>query len=149
MKIVVCLALLIAVASAGKTHYSTGIVAGPAPLGLRIPIATPVGPVSTGTSSQFRQEDNLGNYNFGYDESHATGASSRREEQVNGVVRGSYALNDADGRRRIVHYIADDNGFRANIETNEPGVEAKDPADILINKPQVIGKLTRLGEATI
>lgn len=139
MKIIVCLAALVAVASAGKTHYSTGIVAAPA-LPAPLPVAIAASHISTGTSSQFRQEDNLGNYNFGYDEAHATGASSRREQQINGVVRGSYALNDADGRRRIVHYIADDNGFRANIETNEPGVEAKDPADILINKPQVIGK---------
>ena len=48
---------------------------------------------------------------------------------------GSYGLRDADGRLRIVNYVADELGFRANIQTNEPGVEPKDPASTLINKP--------------
>jgi len=122
MKFLIVLAALIVAVSAGKTHYGHG------------PLAT----VSTGTSSQFRSEDNYGNYNFGYDESHATGGSSRREEQANGVRRGSYSLSDADGRQRTVHYVADANGFRASIQTNEPGVEPKDPADVLINKGGVV-----------
>lgn len=145
---IVVLATFVAVASAAglsETHIrhellGPQIVPAPAPAPIvhlaRGPIA--VAPVQTGSSSQFRQEDDLGNYNFGYDEAHATGATSRREEQVNGIVRGSYSLNDADGRQRIVTYIADENGFRANIQTNEPGVEPKDPADVLINKASVV-----------
>ena len=120
MKVLIVLAAFVAVASAGRLHYG----------------AAPVG-IETGTSSQFRSEDNYGNYNFGYDEQHPSGGSSRREEMSNGVQRGSYALNDADGRRRVVNYVADDYGFHADVQTNEPGVEPKDPADVLINKAPV------------
>lgn len=116
MKVFIVVAAFVAVAAAR-------------PYGAPAPAA-----VTTGTSSQFRSEDNYGNFNFGYDESHGSGSTSRREEQNGGVRRGSYSLSDADGRRRVVNYIADDYGFRATIETNEPGVEPKDPADTLINK---------------
>lgn len=119
MKVFICLAAFVAVASAG---HLGGYGAAPAHL------------VETGSSSQFRSEDNYGNYNFGYDESHSTGGSSRRESQVNGVRHGSYSLSDADGRRRQVNYVADAAGFRATIDTNEPGVEPKDPAAVAINK---------------
>lgn len=91
--------------------------------------------VSTGTSTQFRSQDNIGNYNFGYNEDHATGGSFRRETgDALGVKTGSYGLRDLDGRTRIVNYVADGAGFRANIQTNEPGVEPKDPAATSINK---------------
>lgn len=65
---------------------------------------------------------NLGNYAFGYNEEHATGGSFRRESgNAAGQVVGSYGLRAADGRVRIVNYVADDDGFRADINTNEPG----------------------------
>lgn len=138
MKTIIVLLALVAIASATKTNLGR-LLTGPALVGPVGPVAVAARPVLTGTSNQFRSEDDHGNYNFGYDESHGTGASSRREEQINGVVRGSYSLNDADGRHRIVTYIADEAGFRAHIQTNEPGVEPKDSADVLINKP-AIGK---------
>lgn len=124
MKVLIVLAACIVAVSAGKTHYAAPAVA----------VAAPVALASTGTSSQFRSEDNYGNYNFGYDESHAGGSTSRREEESNGVRRGSYSLSEADGRQRIVNYIADADGFRASIQTNEPGVEPKDSADVTVNK---------------
>lgn len=76
----------------------------------------------------------LGNYAFGYNEGHGTGATFRKETGSHGVVAGSYGLSDADGRRRVVNYVADAAGFRADIKTNEPGVEPKDPANTAINK---------------
>ncbi|UYV73583.1 hypothetical protein LAZ67_10004167 [Cordylochernes scorpioides] len=100
--------------------------------------AAVVAPVyGTGASSQFRTQDNLGNYAFGYDEGHLTGGTFRRESGSNGVKVGSYGLRDADGRMRVVNYVADAAGFRADIKTNEPGVEPKDPAATLINKTPV------------
>jgi hypothetical protein len=54
------------------------------------------------------------------------------------VQVGSYGLRDIDGRTRVVNYVADAAGFRANIQTNEPGVEPKDPAAVLINKAAAI-----------
>ena len=32
-----------------------------------------------------------------------------------------------------VHYVADDDGFRASIKTNEPGMDVKGPADVLLD----------------
>jgi len=100
--------------------------------------APAVGVLTSGQSSQFRSQDNIGNYAFGYNEDHATGGTFRREEGAPGVQVGSYGLRDADGRVRVVNYVADAAGFRANIQTNEPGVEPKDPASVLINKAQAI-----------
>lgn len=78
---------------------------------------------------------NFGNYAFGYNEGHLTGGTFRRETgDGHGNVAGSYGLRDADGRLRIVNYVADAAGFRADIKTNEPGVEPKDPAHTAINK---------------
>lgn len=103
---------------------------------LAVPAAVP-----TGTSTQFRSQDNIGNFNFGYNEDHATGGTFRREQgdALGGRV-GSYGLRDVDGRTRIVNYVADAAGFRANIQTNEPGVEPKDSAAALVNKAVAVGK---------
>lgn len=76
----------------------------------------------------------MGNYAFGYNEGHASGGSFRKETGSHGVVAGSYGLSVADGRQRVVNYVADAAGFRADIQTNEPGVEPKDPANTAINK---------------
>jgi hypothetical protein len=97
-----------------------------------------IGVVNTGSSAQFRSQDNIGNYAFGYNEDHATGGTFRRESGAPGVQVGSYGLRDIDGRVRVVNYVADAGGFRANIQTNEPGVEPKDPAAVLINKAAAI-----------
>ncbi|XP_067118693.1 cuticle protein 16.8-like [Centruroides vittatus] len=49
----------------------------------------------------------------------------------NGRVLGSYGLNLADGRFRIVKYIADENGYRVeSIETNEQGTRNENPNDV-------------------
>ncbi|KAI2797250.1 hypothetical protein BLOT_011231 [Blomia tropicalis] len=97
--------------------------------------------VNTGHSAQFRSQDSLGNYAFGYNEDHATGGTFRRESGSPGIAQGSYGLRVADGRVRVVNYVADALGFRANIQTNEPGVEDQDPASVLINKAAaIVGK---------
>ncbi|XP_035211418.1 cuticle protein 14-like [Stegodyphus dumicola] len=91
--------------------------------------------VSSGASSQYRSQDSLGGYNFGYNEGHLSGGSFRKESgDGHGNVAGSYGLRDADGRVRVVNYVADAAGFRADIKSNEPGVEPKDPAHASINK---------------
>lgn len=97
-------------------------------------VIAPAALLNTGSSQQYRTQDNIGNYAFGYNEDHSTGGTFRRETGGPGFQQGSYGLRDADGRQRIVNYVADGLGFRANIQTNEPGVEPKDPAAVLINK---------------
>lgn len=92
------------------------------------------GIVNTGSSQVMRKDDGHGNYAFAYDEQHHSGGSSRSETGGHGWQKGSYTLNDADGRKRIVNYVADAHGFRADIKTNEPGVDPKeDPAAVSIN----------------
>lgn len=54
------------------------------------------------------------------------------EGDENGNVRGTYGYTDVDGVYRIVEYTADENGFRANIKTNEPGVGKDNPADVIM-----------------
>ncbi|XP_076357715.1 cuticle protein 14-like [Tachypleus tridentatus] len=93
------------------------------------------GLVGTGASAQYRHQDSIGNYNFGYDEGHFTGGTFRRESgDAFGNKAGSYGLKDADGRVRVVNYVADAAGYRADISSNELGVEPKDPASASINK---------------
>ncbi|XP_044761199.1 cuticle protein-like [Coccinella septempunctata] len=63
---------------------------------------------------------NAGNpqYEFGYDvQDGLTGDSKNQFETRSGdFVRGQYSLNDPDGTRRIVDYVADPiNGFNANV----------------------------------
>lgn len=44
-------------------------------------------------------------------------------------VHGSYGYHDVNGVYREVTYVADKDGFRAKIKTNEPGMlTAKEPA---------------------
>ncbi|CAL1279669.1 unnamed protein product, partial [Larinioides sclopetarius] len=68
----------------------------------------------------------LGQYAFGYNEDHTSGGSFRREtgDQYGNKV-GSYGLRVADGRVRIVNYVADHNGYRADVVSNEPGVHTQ------------------------
>lgn len=70
----------------------------------------------------------LGNYAFGYNEDHASGGTFRKEQGGPGVQVGSYGLRDADGRVRVVNYVADALGFRASVNTNEPGTDGSQPA---------------------
>ena len=45
---------------------------------------------------------------------------------------GSYGYTDGHGIYRQVDYVADKNGFRASIKTNEPGTS--DQGILLLNK---------------
>ncbi|GFY76986.1 cuticle protein 16.8 [Trichonephila inaurata madagascariensis] len=71
-------------------------------------------------------------YQFGYDSNDEYGNTAYRKEagDANGRVQGSYGYKDAQGIERVVEYVADENGYRAQVKTNEPGTENKSPADI-------------------
>lgn len=47
-------------------------------------------------------------------------------------MRGSYGYTDALGLYRYVDYVADHNGFKANIRSNEPGISNSPAADITL-----------------
>ncbi|XP_064488468.1 fibroin heavy chain-like [Ornithodoros turicata] len=122
MKVLVLLAF-VAVARAGYLGAPAAVVASVA---------------EVGHSNSHRAQDLAGNYNFGYNEAHTSGGSSRQETgDVFGNKVGSYSLHDADGRVRVVKYVADAAGFRASVSTNEPGTAPSTPAAAGYNAPVV------------
>ncbi|XP_054710232.1 cuticle protein 16.8-like [Uloborus diversus] len=72
-------------------------------------------------------------YSFGYDIKDHHGEQFR-EESGHGHegVKGSYGFTDDRGIHRLVHYVADHEGFRAHVKTNEPGTANEDPAAVHI-----------------
>lgn len=93
--------------------------------------------VSTGQSVSTRQQDSTGRYNFAYDIVDHLGARNGRSESGDayGNKIGHYNLADIDGRVRRVDYVADDFGFRAAIQTNEPGTVPSNTAAASYNPP--------------
>ncbi|GBN15721.1 hypothetical protein AVEN_13523-1 [Araneus ventricosus] len=78
-------------------------------------------------------------YNFDYQSADEQGNTHyhREEADASGTVRGSYGYTDVQGLYRVVDYIADVNGFRASIRTNEPGTDGKEsPADVQMTVEQ-------------
>lgn len=73
-------------------------------------------------------------YSFNYVADTEDGGKSSRTETGDGAgrVEGSYTVDDLEGNSRVVEYIADEAGFRANIRTNEPGTASINPADVNI-----------------
>lgn len=70
-------------------------------------------------------------FDFKTQDQSGNGQYRKEESDKNGVVRGSYGYW-SDGIYRQVNYIADENGFRASIQSNEPGMkkDAEAPASI-------------------
>ncbi|KAH6920592.1 hypothetical protein HPB50_028421 [Hyalomma asiaticum] len=72
-------------------------------------------------------------YSFGYVAQAIGGSSSRQEVgDGNGAVQGVYTLNTPEGGQRKVKYTADGAGFRAVVDTNEPGTQSESPADVAL-----------------
>ncbi|KAM7307196.1 collagen alpha-2(I) chain [Ixodes scapularis] len=89
-------------------------------------------PVSTGYGTF---DAPSGSYNFGYAGT-AGGGFHTESGDSNGFKKGTYGLNGPDGQIRTVHYVADAGGFRANVQSNEPGVDSsKNPADVNFGHP--------------
>ncbi|KAL1425969.1 hypothetical protein MTO96_018677 [Rhipicephalus appendiculatus] len=79
-------------------------------------------------------------YSFNYASQDAEGSHTREESgDGNGRVTGRYTMTLADGRTRTVSYTADENGYRAEIVTNELGTESKNPADVVIQSSAPTG----------
>lgn len=85
-----------------------------------------------------RIEDPIGPpqpYTFSYDITNDFGTRLSQTESgdENNVKTGTYSYSEATGIFRNVNYIADKDGFRATIDTNEPGTKSSAPADVVIN----------------
>lgn len=56
------------------------------------------------------------NYEYGVNDDYSKTAFAKTESQDDlGKVEGSYKLNLPDGRVQIVNYVADENGYRADV----------------------------------
>ncbi|KAH7963938.1 hypothetical protein HPB52_023825 [Rhipicephalus sanguineus] len=74
-------------------------------------------------------------YSFGYDSTDEFGTQLFHKEQgdASNAKTGAYGYRDANGLFRTVKYVADANGFRATIDTNEPGTAPGSSADAVFN----------------
>ncbi|CAN7996885.1 unnamed protein product [Ixodes pacificus] len=90
-------------------------------------------------------------YNFGFDNTDEFGTRLVRQEtgDKDNTKIGSYSYTDAYGITRTVKYVADADGFRATVETNEPGTKTSSPADteivaaaspVVVRSPPVVHK---------
>ncbi|CAL1297313.1 unnamed protein product [Larinioides sclopetarius] len=89
-----------------------------------------------GQSQVSREQDQaLGNYRFSYSVANGEGEQFRSEgTDALGRVVGSYGLKHSDGTHRVVEYVADKDGFRAEVKSNEPGLVSAEAADASIVK---------------
>jgi len=73
-------------------------------------------------------------YKFGYEvkDGYNAGHNQQEEGDAYGNKKGSYGYTDGYGIYRQVDYVADKNGFRATVKTNEPGTANQNPADVYI-----------------
>lgn len=79
-------------------------------------------------------------YSFVYGSSTKDGSHSREETRdQQGTVRGSYRIMLADGRMRVVKYVADKDGFRAGIATNEQGTESASSSGVVVHSQALTG----------
>lgn len=76
-------------------------------------------------------------YAFSYQ---VDGSSRTESGDTKGAVRGQYTVQNGDGSSRIVDYVADHNGYRATINTNEFGTEAKSPAGVALRSSQPLAE---------
>lgn len=91
-----------------------------------------------GQEEQQQQEDGYGAapmgmaepfaFDYKIDDGYGNGQYRKEESDKDGVVRGSYGYMDNMGLYRHVEYVADENGFRANIKSNEPGLSSEPAA---------------------
>lgn len=74
-------------------------------------------------------------YSFSYDFTNEFGTRLAQAESgdENNVKTGTYSYSEANGIYRTVNYIADKDGFRVTVDTNEPGTKSSAPADVVIN----------------
>lgn len=93
--------------------------------------------------SRVRADNNIGPpapYSFSYGSSDKYGSHGREESRdEHGTVRGSYRIQLADGRMRLVKYVADKDGFRAGISTNEQGTESASSSGVVVHSQALPG----------
>ncbi|UYV65418.1 hypothetical protein LAZ67_3004309 [Cordylochernes scorpioides] len=71
-------------------------------------------------------------YSYGYniDDGYDNRRYHNEDSDTLGHKKGSYGYTSANGLYRTVNYVADDQGYRAQIMSNEPGVGPEGAADV-------------------
>lgn len=70
-------------------------------------------------------------YSFSYSAPSAGGQVTHQESgDGSGRITGFYTIQGEDGRERRVDYVADENGYRASVSTNEVGTRSENSADV-------------------
>ena len=79
-------------------------------------------------------------YEYGYQLDDTNGSHGHVEKRdESGRVEGEYSINLGDGRVRVVKYVADENGYRADVTTDELGTEYNNPKDVYIGSTAISG----------
>ncbi|OQR73607.1 cuticle protein 10.9-like [Tropilaelaps mercedesae] len=79
-------------------------------------------------------------FDFTYSSEDAEGTHSHSQQgDASGRITGEYTIRLADGRSRTVRYTADENGYRAEVITNELGTESKNSADVTVQSSALTG----------
>ncbi|KAM7308148.1 putative peroxisomal membrane protein PEX13 [Ixodes scapularis] len=79
-------------------------------------------------------------FSFGYDtvDEFGTRLFHKEDADASNSRTGSYGYTDPYGLFRRVNYVADAGGFRATVETNEPGTAPGQSADAVFNANPVV-----------
>ncbi|CAN8018016.1 unnamed protein product, partial [Ixodes persulcatus] len=79
-------------------------------------------------------------FSFGYDtvDEFGTKLFHKEDADASNSRIGSYGYTDPNGLFRRVNYVADAGGFRATVETNEPGTAPGQSADAVFNANPVV-----------
>nr|XP_027198218.1 translation initiation factor IF-2-like isoform X3 [Dermatophagoides pteronyssinus] len=102
-------------------------VSAPAPQPARIQVTAPAPAVE---DDYYEPGTPVAPYAFSFDETDEFGMNLQRNEvSENGIVTGQYSFTTPEGYTRLVKYVSDEKGFRAEVETNEPGTASSSPAD--------------------
>lgn len=72
---------------------------------------------------------------FFYSSANDDGSGTTRSEtgDANGQITGFYIIKGLDGQDRRVDYVADENGFRAQVTTSEVGTVSHEPDSAVYN----------------
>jgi len=97
---------------------------------LLVSIFVPILLLRPASGAELDQEPAPEPYSFSYSAQSVGGLSSHQESgDGSGRVSGFYTISGEDGRERRVDYVADENGYRASVKTNEIGTRAQSAAD--------------------
>merc|ERR1712226_1094595 len=93
---------------------------------------------------QFFMQDDFGNYHYGY----ATQDSERSEESNGQTVKGHYTYIMADGQKRRVDYIADNQGFHILRDDADMTNRIKREAEAAVEPDLIRTRMTAVMDST-